>query len=339
MTPAPFYLKTAAAHADTHRQIKFALAVFVINITVCLIFFNPEVQGYGDAIRGWNQFNNFLAGGEPIFSEENQIATRIGMAMITLAILFLLTSLNLIEKRVLVTYLALPFSAYLATKLKLEFLFFPLYLVSTRLGWKKEIMVILAIIGLSLYIGENNGFIIVVFRLANLAFSRIKLRTYWVLIGIGIITFFDYNIQLLYPIVPQLISYDWTRNIVNPEFSHIETLIVFMSSMVLGIQPSLDFYLGIPYTMFILAIAFGKKIFSRRFYQNLLRNSEFRAGVLTVVLFTSLTHAFQNARYYFFYLPSFTSGGGNKVNAIIILTSIPMTVGMALLYRFVLGVN
>lgn len=323
--------------AHHNRQTVEAALIFLGNILICLAFFPPEVQGLGDTMRGWTQFNTLLMGGEAFFGPDNQIALRLMMAVTTTALLITLILLGLIEKRVVITYLALPFSAYLATKIRIEFIFFPLALISTQLGWKKEILVLTALIGLSVLLDERNGLILVFYRVGVFAFRIFKPHTVFVFVAVGVIAVIDANIELLFPAFPRLAVYNWTRDIVNPEFSHFETLIVFLSSMTMSLQPPLDYMFGFTYTCFVLFATFGWRLTTLGFYRDALRQPEFRAGFLTVMFFTSLTHAFQNARYYFFYVPMISSVNAARTNRLLILASWPMTFLLVLYYRFYLG--
>lgn len=319
------------------RQLLEAGIIFLGNILICLAFFPPEVQGLGDTMRGWTQFNALFFGGDAFFGPDNQIALRIMMAAATSALLVTLILLGLVEQRVVITYLALPVSAYLATKIRIEFIFFPLALISTRLGWRKEILVILTLLGLSIALDERNGLILVFYRIGVFLFRTFRPHTVFVFIAVGVIAVLDANIELLFPAFPRLAVYSWTRDIVNPEFNHLETLIVFFSSMTMSLQPPLDFMFGFSYTCFLLFATFGWRLFSLQFYVEALRQPEFRAGFLTVMFFTSLTHAFQSARYYFFYVPMISSVNPIQTNRLLILASWPMTFLLVLYYRFYLG--
>lgn len=333
---------TSANPTSTTRppdwHLPAALIVFIGNVILCLCFFSPEVQGYGDAVKGWGQFNHLLAGDEPYFSESNQISLRLGMAVTSLIVVFGLSALGLIERRVLITYLALPFAAYLATKIKLEFIFFPFALISTRLSWKREAFVLFMICFMTIYFEENNGLVLICFRLLILGFRQIKLSSYWIVAIVGTIVIIDANISMLFSIFPKLSVYSWTRDIVNPEFSHFETAIVFASSMIIGIQPQIDYVLAFPYTLLILGLTAGPRLLSWRFYREIFNTPEFRAGFLTIMLVTSLTHVFQNARYYFYFVPGITAIGGDRINTVMILTSWPMTLGLVIFYGFTMGI-
>ncbi|MFT4151727.1 MAG: hypothetical protein QM656_16120, partial [Paracoccaceae bacterium] len=87
----------------------------------------------------------------------------------------------------------------------------------------------------------------------------------------------------------------------------------------------------------VMWLVFGRRLMSRSAWREWLRTPGFRAGFLTILTFTSITHAFQNARYYFFYLPMFTGIGGNRANSILLVVSVPITCIMTIFYKLILG--
>mgnify|MGYP000508543641 CR=1 FL=1 len=313
------------------------LVVFIVNSLFFILAYDPNIQGYEDAVRGWKQFNAILANGEPAWGNWNQIELRSQMVLFTVCQLLLLHAFGLIERPTLITYLALPMAAYLATKVKVEFALFPLAIISLDIGWKREILVIAGIAILSQWLGENNGYVIVAFRVLYLAINTIRPTLVIILSAAAVIILADQNINLVARYIPQVAVYEWTREIVNPEYSIIETLIVFLSSMVLSINPSADFPVGLPFTLLILNLTFGKEMLRKRNLLRWVNTPGFQAGVLIVLLFTSITHAFQNARYYFFYLPLLSKIGGERLNLSLLFLSIPMTYIMTVYYKFYLG--
>lgn len=317
-------------------ELSTALSIFLINAAIFIAWFTPEIQGYGDAIRGWNQFNA-LWGGNEIWGPDNQISLRIFMTSITLAELFILSSLKLIKHEDLLLYLVLPMSAYLATKLKIEFIFFPFAIISTRLNWKTEIGVLAAILGLSLALNENNGFIIAFYRISLFTIRTVRPKAWAIILAAASILIIDYQMHVVARYVPALTAYEWTRNIVNPEYSILETFIVFSASMTLSINPQTDYFVGLPATAILLWIAIGRKLASFRKIIDIAKRPSIQALFLTVLFFTSLTHAFQNARYYMFYIPVLREISPRGTIKLVSIMSIPTTCIMLLFYYMVIG--
>ena len=321
-----------------HVDVALALCVFCLNAALFIAYYNPEIQGYGDAVRGWKQFNLIFGSGVNLWGPRNEQYLRFIMVIVTLLEVFALVMLGLVEKRVLVTYLALPMSAYLATKLKVEFLFFPFALISLRLPWHKELLTLLTLALMSMILNENNGIIFIVFRTLTWSFMRYPPRKWMIPVAIAVIILIDVNFHLVATVFPKLAVYSWTRDTVNPEYSILETLVVFSSSVVLSINPQTDFYIGLPATMIVLSLIFGKLMMRRRELARWSSAPAFLAGFFVLLLFTSLTHAFQNARYYFFYVQAFPAVGGRFANNVLLLSSLPVTVAMTIFYKLYLGI-
>lgn len=319
------------------KTVIIAVFVFVANAVFYIALFDPKIQGYVDAERGWRQFNHFLANGSNYWGPENQIELRVYMVLFTLLELLALSILGLIEKRVLITYLALPASAYLATKLKVEFAFFPLALISLNVPLKREVPIFLGIVLFSIWIGENNGYIILFYRLLARMLRWYRPPLYLVLLMLAAPLIADANMSTLVQFIPKLNAYSYTRDIVNPEYTVFETFAVFLASMTVGANAYIDYFVGFLGSFFVLWLAFGKQVLKRSAWRAWIRSPGFQAWLITILTFTALTHAFQAARYYFFYLPVFTAIGGERVNKILLATSIPMTYALAAFYKFVLN--
>jgi len=311
-----------------------ALFIFLANVAIFISFADPVIQGYGDVVRGWNAFTALWGG---TWDDRNQIELRLMMVGITLLELGILTALRLVEWRVALFYLVLPMAAYLATKIKPEFLFFPLALIRTDLRWRGEIIVLSAIIWLSLFLEENNGFVILFFRITLFVLRRWRPPLWIIVISIAGILAADASMDILARYFERLHAYSWTRNVVNPEYSILETIIVFLSSMVISINPQTDFIVGLPATILMFAVSLPKQPFRRSTIRGIIYSPEFRALLLTVLAFTSMTHAFQNARYYLFYVPVLRASGGARLYHAMLFASLPITYTMMVFYKFVLG--
>ncbi|WHZ37729.1 hypothetical protein [Sagittula sp. MA-2] len=320
------------AEDSVKQQLVLALAVFIINASFYLLLYDPHIQGYIDAERGWRQFNELTSGEKLYWGPENQIELRIYMILFTLLEIVILLAAGFIERRSLVTYLCLPVFAYLATKLKIEFMFFPLALISLNLSWRKEAIALAAILFFSVYLGENNGFIILFFRVLVRIFRKFPPPLYVFLILLALPIIADANIHVLEGFFPELRAYRYTRDIQNLNYSVLESFLVFFASATVGVNAYIDYPIGILGTSFVLWLAFGKKLFFKRYWWEWAHSPGFQSWILTILVFTSLTHAFQDARYYAFYVPAFTHIGGERVNQVLIFSSIPMTFALTIFY-------
>ena len=313
-------------------DLLFAIFVFLVNAALCIIFIGPEVQGYGDAIRGWAQFNALFSPGLDGWGPWNQVDLRILMVAITIVELLALRLARLVDRPTCITFLALPAAAYCATKIKIEFVFFPLCLISTRLSLKKEVVVLASLVAMSLALGENNGFVIVAFRCAVQFFRRVRLRPLSVALLLGAVAFIGTQFSTLAQIFPFLADYSYTRDFANPDYSIPETALVFIASSIFSINPNIDYAFSVPSSLLVLAILFGRRAFSRETWQIGWGAAELKALLLTIVTFTSITHGFQNARYYFFYVPLLRAGRGAEGNRRLLLLSIPVTLALLSFY-------
>ncbi len=322
-----------ASSASRSRRVRasdldllFACLVFMINAALCIAFISPEVQGLGDAIRGWRQFNEIYAPGPGGWGPANQVDLRILMVGFALLELLVLRRLKLIEHSTLVTFLALPAAAYCVTKIKIEFVFFPLAIISTRLTAKQEAAVLVGLVALSSWLDEKNGYVIVAFRLAVLFFRRFPVRPVLVLAILGLAVAVGSQFNFLADVVPGLAGYQYTREFANPDYSVVETVGVFAASSILSINPDVDYWFSIPSSLLVLAFLFGRRAFRRETWQKAWGAAELKAALLTVVSFTAITHAFQNARYYLFYIPLLRAGRGEEGTRRLMILSVPVTV-------------
>lgn len=323
---------TKMATRMPNRDFVFAAGVFLINVMIFLAVIGPTEQGYADVVRGWNQFNVFFRLTDAGWGPWNQLQLRLIMVAISVCEVAALYKLRLIERSTLLTYLSLPVAAYLVAKIRLEFLFFPLALISTRLPWRVELGVLAGLVGLSVVLDEKNGFVIAAFRVSLHAFRLVKPN----LLGLGLIMLgvivLTSQFSLLSSIFPPLGRYRYTRDVANPDYSILETGGVFLGSMIMSVNPFIDYAIAIPCAIVVLAIMLGLKFWSSGEWRRAVDAPDVRALLLTVVTFTSFTHAFQNARYYFFYVPVLSRLAGPSGNRRLMLLSIPVTVVFAIFY-------
>ena len=288
---------------DNNQYNFFPLSLaFLSNFMLALLFLffiNPETMD-ADYNRGLAQFIDIFGGHflQNLLSVDNT-AFFISFILIlsSLVLIFILFSLRLIHKNVLYIYLIFPYSAYLMVKVKLEFFVIILTLIKLDMSIKNHILVILFLSILMVIFRENNLLILIAFRVSYILMSKINYKVVFsgaLLFALSIDYFFD----LVTTIVPQFKIFLWTRDTVNPEYSIIETVAVFVSSFHLSMNPAIDW----PYHMmfsFPLGVFLTFKLIKK--YAIVDKKALF-SFVAVNLFFTSLTHAYQNARYYFFYI-------------------------------------
>lgn len=326
--------KAVGKDIDQSLVYPIGLVIFLTNCVIGLVAFDADIQGRGDAERGWEQFNRYIFDGEAVLGPSNQVPLRLGMLCVTVALLTLLRRFRLIHANVAHLYLVLPAAAYLAMKIKIEFLFFPLALVRNDLRLRHEIAFLGFLGVLGWFLAENNGTIIIVYRILVILLRRFTLRPVWLGFTVATLIFLDRYAAVLFSWIPVLARYNYTRTIANPEYNPVETVAVFVSSSVMSVNPRDDFWIGLALTLIVgWSVYFDRLSFSR-FRQEISVSPNFQAAVITIFTFTTVTHAFQNSRYYFFYVPALLYGSEKRSLSIIAFLSVPSTLAMAVFYNF-----
>lgn len=275
-----------------------AVIVSIVYFIIYTIVFDASVRGLGDAYRGIAQLSRFDLLN---FSIKDEVFARFVLAVLSGVLLGALVVTKLIPIQTFQFFLIWPYSIYLITKIKLEFFYFVLCQVRTDLHIKTELAFLGGLGFLYFYFNENNFLILIVYRLFLVLYSRYEIKTVWFLTTFSILFFvaLDSNIDLLFGIFPKLMVFDYTRDYVNPEYSIIETIAVFISSMHLSVWVQTDWVFHIFFSLVIIFLV----VFDKKSLTLILNDVRLPAIITTILLFTSLTHAFQNARYYYFYLP------------------------------------
>lgn len=282
---------------DTNR-FYIAWAVFVVNAVLCLIFFDPRTYDT-DAILGLWQFKNSIFHLGEQWTISDQVLIRVVTLAITSAEILVLAFLNIGSLREINTYLIWPYSAYLATKIRTEFFFYPFCLIQTNLPKNKEIAVDLVIAFFTIILGENNGVIILFYRILCVIYARsLKLALLFTFLGCSLVYYINSHFDKLYVYLSMLKRFEYTRNIVDPNYSFLKTLAVFFSSMHTTAFVQEDYVIDAWFSLFfvLLFIWIWLKSGLPPIRHKLL------AFFSSLYTFTALTHAFQNARYYYFYV-------------------------------------
>lgn len=286
--------------------LSFAFLVFTVNCIAFSKFFNADRQGYIDTQRGIDQYNKLRqhAGLQGDLNVNDLPVIRFSQVFVTSVVLIALVFSNATSLDAMTLYLVWPYSAFLATKIKQEFILFPLAFISLRDTLRGE-LIVAGGIGLASYLaGENNGIIIVIFRLLAFGLVRMSRDTAFLLTVAGIASavladwYFESVIGLLEPIA----KYAHTRDTVNPEYSIVESAGVLLTTMHLGINPPTDYIFHLPFSACALLLA-GLGFRDLDESEKTVCLQSLMAFTIVFLTFTSVTHAFQNTRYYYFLLP------------------------------------
>jgi len=287
---------------DTSRDFRIltgvlflALASYLIQIFVFTTEYRPDE---------WRALDVFLlqfAGGMG-FTEE--LWMRVCLTLVNAGLVLLLHAIGFIDKRTILVALIWPLTLFLFSKIYWEFFVFPLCLVRLDLGRRDAMLFIAALIGLLAVTGEANLGVILVWRLVLLA-QNLGMRWTAPLGTIGLGVLLDAlmrsgNAASLPLIGSELARFSWTRDIVNPEYSIFETAVVFLTSFHFFSLHGGAYWIDAGFSLLVLAVIFN----SRDAWARLRTHAHIVFALVAVIFFfTAVTHAFQNARYYFFFLP------------------------------------
>lgn len=260
--------------------------------------FDANVRGLGDASVAVATFESSFLSFMDI-SLEHEFTSRLTLLGMSMVEMLLLIHLKLVRQNVAITYFIWPFSAFLATKIKFEFFVFPLAMVRTDFHWIAEGFIIFGLLALFVFSGEGNVAVILLYRMI-LLFLRMRHKFnkvhFLLLVACAFAT--DYLFTALSSLFPFVARFTWTRDFVNSDYSIIETAAVFFASFFLGVHPQSDFLIGWFFGSLIVFYVYG---YHKRALMELFQDHRFYALVITIVLLSSITHAFQSARYYYVY--------------------------------------
>ena len=190
----------------------------------------------------------------------------------------------------------------LFSKIYFEFFVFCLYLIRLDLTNKKSLLLIGFLVTLIFLTGEGNLFIILAWRLL-LYFYRAEIKGpffFTLLVLLLAVDVLFFKLLSDFDTTGLISRFEYTRTIANPDYSILETLMVFFTSFHLFTLHTSDFLIldalfAIPVLAPLLIDAGCRKKILDNLHLIIL-------FVFLVLFFTMLTHAFQNARYYYMYI-------------------------------------
>jgi len=288
--------------ADTSRDFRILTGVLVLALASYLVqvfVFTTEYRP--DEWRALDVFLLQFAGGMG-FTEE--LWMRVCLTLANAVLVLVLHAIGFIDKRTILVALIWPLTLFLFSKIYWEFFVFPLCLVRLDLGRRDAVLFIAALLGLLAVTGEANLGVIIIWRLVLLAQS---LGFRWTAplgtLGVGLLldAMMRTGAAASLPLIgSELARFSWTRDIVNPEYSVFETAAVFVTSFHFFSLHGGAYWIDAGFSVLVLIVIFN----SREAWFRLQTHAHTVVALLAVIFFfTSVTHAFQNARYYFFFLP------------------------------------
>ncbi|WP_170325083.1 hypothetical protein [Ruegeria arenilitoris] len=294
-----------ANERKTYFLLGALILLAVFHFTYQAVFFTFERRP--DEIKAIAYFVNLLSlQGDArlghVWVEETW--TRLVLFSLNIAITLGLLALKLIDKKAAVLVAIWPLSVLLFSKVYWEFFYFPLCLIRPDLTVRREFGVIALLATLLYATGEANLGVILTFRAAllmqHLGFKR---STPIGIFGFGVVldAAMKTGVAFSLPWIGGLLQrFDWTRNTVNPDYSPIESIAVFVASFHFFSLHTGAYWIDALFSLVVVAYLMS----SGEFRLNLRKHFWLIACFVSVFFFyTNVTYAFQNARYYFFFIP------------------------------------
>lgn len=291
------------------HELTLLASIFVSFFLVQSVFL-----GYGyrpDEQKAVFEFSNFIFGSkiEP-FAE---FIIRTLLFSLCSAVSFILFRYHYINRATLAVALVWPLVPFLFSKVYWEFFVFPFCLVRHDLKRSSEFGFICFLFLLFLATGEGNLIPLIAFR-SLLLFSHLKMGA--IIPASFLVVTFALSISISQgwtsriPFISDpLARFQWIREHVNPEYSIFESVAVFLSSAHFFTQHYYMWYVDLFITLIICALLFNRIFYLKRngYLSSLNLSYSTISFVVVFLSMTELTRGFQNARYYLFFLPLFSS--------------------------------
>lgn len=172
-------------------------------------------------------------------------------------------------------------------------------MIAVNLPWKKELTVLTVLAAMTVFLKEDNGVLIILFRIGCIFCKKNgNAAKYFCFVFLAMCYFIDNNISLLFDRFPVLKAYDYTRTVTEKNYSWIKTIGVFLSSLHMSAWLQTDWKYDLPFSLVFVIMCWWRR--GIRYFLNL---PAFLSTICSLFFFTSVTHAFQDARYWYFYLP------------------------------------
>lgn len=311
MTDTAIFTRETALSAQSRLWLQSGVLLFFLVVSFLLqaFFFTTEFRP--DEYDAFDFFVGIFAGADRGLDAE--IWTRLCLFLFNLLVTGLLVGFNLIDRQTLIVAALWPLTVFLYSKIYWEFFVFPFMLIRYDSTTHQELKLIFFLILLFVVTGEGNVGVLVVYR-GVLLMQKIRFLRWTpivlIIIGLALDSLINSGLGGNLPIIGSYLTrFDWTRDIVNPEYSPFETIQVFLASFHFFSLHTGAYWIDAVFSLLVIAlIAFNSN--SRLLARN---NIHLLLALVSVVFFfTHVTHAFQNARYYLFFLPIIASLVGER---------------------------
>ena len=297
-------LRFANSHTYSveRRNNNYLLFILIIlQLLIQLTLFTTDWRP--DEYKSIQFFSNIIFQ-SPSITISQEIFMRVLLFTLNLSIVWFFYSLELIKGKTVAFALIWPMTIFLFSKIYWEFFVFPFYLVRHDLSKLSEILFIGFLLAVLSLTGEGNLIVLILFRLVLLGINfgyKLLAPLFIAISGVVINQFFNVmdfgggNI-----LVEALQRFQWTRDTVNPEYSIFETIGVFISSMHFFTLHTNFWILDFIFSICVLLVLVSQKEFKKNVK---IFKYEILAVFSVILAATEVTHAFQNARYYYMFIP------------------------------------
>ncbi|MDY6919405.1 MAG: hypothetical protein SV765_04240 [Pseudomonadota bacterium] len=290
----------AELKSESSRDIVFLqaiLACFIVSFLFSL--FQSSFFDYG--FRP-DEFKSVYKWGieQYINVELYELVIRILLYFVTASMLLILAFAKWITPKTAALAAVWPLYIFLCTKIYFEFWIFPLALIRWDLSRSSNINFIFALALLFFITVEGNLLIILLLRIVCLfeGKARVLISALLAATSVTLSWLMESGIAQGFPVIGHyLVRFNYTREIVNPEYSIFETIGVFTASMHFFTLHIHNYYIDIFFSLIVCIYILLEGQFSKSILMDVF------TFTCILLFFTEITHAFQNARYYMFYLP------------------------------------
>jgi hypothetical protein len=259
-----------------------------------------------DEVKAVARFIEILLPGEhgnnPVPAAE--IWMRLVLFAFNILVTLTLVYTGLVNRKTAVLAAIWPLSIFLFSKIYWEFFYFPFCLIRPDLSARKE-GIVMGFLAVLLYTtGEANLGVLLTFR-AALFLQRSGFEKSVPLGIVGLAVFLDAAMKTgaayAFPWIGGLIQrFDWTRSIANPDYTPFESLSVFFASFHFFSLHTGAYWIDALFSVSVVVYLYC----SAEFRTNLRQHLWLVLCFFSVYFFyTHVTYAFQNARYFFFFIP------------------------------------
>ncbi|WP_152965386.1 hypothetical protein [Cobetia sp. UCD-24C] len=282
------------------RLIAFSFIISVVYFTLEAYLFPTQFRP--DEQKARDFFSLLIVGRS--FDIEAEPIIRLVLFSFNIIIVAFLFCLKLIDKRTMLLGASWPLTIFMFSKIYWEFYVFPLYLIKINTTLREEYFVLVAIAVLYAFTSEANLLVFLAFRCVLFA-QKIGLKLIaplgFIALGAIISLSFESGLHKYVPFIgSELERFAWTREVANPEYSVFETIAVFLSSMHFFTLHTGLWWIDLIFTLTIISVVVLKSPLS---ITKFTAQPEILAFISVLLTMTEITHVFQNARYYLFFIP------------------------------------